>query len=301
MTDFSKVGLYNVQQQPRILFIVGPTASGKSTLAMRIARQFGGEIVCADSQTLRRGLDIGTAKPSIEDQRLVTHHMLDIIDPYDQYSVANYQTRANHIIDTVLKQNKLVIVCGGSGLYIDALYYNYTFSPRTNNQQQRSMYEMLTVDELQCRVREKGYSMPTNSTNKRHLIGVLLRNGAEPKNRHPREDAVCIGLLPETAELRQRINARIDRMFNDGLVDEVKRLVTQFGPPPKKLDAIGYPLVADYLQGIYTLEQVVQLFRTGHWQYARRQKTWFTRHQTIHWCTTIDEAETILTKMLHNF
>lgn len=263
------------------IFIVGPTASGKSALAIQLAEMIGGEIVCSDSQTLRKGLNIGTAKPSSADQSRVPHHMLDIIEPYERYSVAQFSAAAEKCIADIQSRGRVPIVVGGSGLYIDSLFFNYTFSL---TQFDSSKFERMTVEELQTTILDSGLTLPKNASNPRHLIGVLRRgNETAADRRSPRTHAYIFGLQWTDEELKKRISQRVDAMLITGLLDEVKALLAIYGEPPTKLDAIAYPIMAHYLNGQISLEKAKELLKRADWQYARKQKAWFKRNPFIHW------------------
>jgi tRNA dimethylallyltransferase len=266
-----------------IIFIVGPTASGKSSLAMEVARQFDGEIVCADSQTIRRGMDIGTAKPTKLDQKQIAHHLLDVIDPYEPFSVNQFKKLAMTTIDDIKKRGKIPIVVGGTGLYIDSLYFDFQVDEKYENKDYKKELESMSIDKLQQIIREKKYQMPENKNNPRHLIGMILREGRIIENNSPTIDSFIFGLMPEDEALKQRINDRVDMMFGQGYIDEVAKLIKIYGRPNRKLDAIGYSNVIDYLDGKITKEESINLFKSGHWQYARRQKSWFKRNEHIVW------------------
>lgn len=263
-----------------IVFIVGVTASGKTATALRIAKELNGEIVCADSQTLRKDLDIGTAKPNAEEQKITRHHMLDLIGPYDRFSVADFKNQAHEAIKDIHARGKLPIVVGGTGLYIDALFYNYNLNLSDVD---RKDFEKYSVDELQQMIINRGYDLPTNKSNPRHLIGVLARGGKSSVDNIPIEGAMIYGIQRSDEETKYRINLRVDKMFDAGLVDEVKTVVEKYGNPPKKLDAICYPIVKRYLDGEISLKEAKEVFKRADWQYARRQKAWFKRNDFIQW------------------
>jgi tRNA dimethylallyltransferase len=273
-----------------MLFIVGPTASGKSSLAIEIARRYDGEIICADSQTLRRGLDIGTAKPTKKDQNEIPHHLLDIIEPYEEFSVGAFQKLAIAAVKNIQSRGKLPIVAGGTGLYIDSLFYQYELETDQNNRSYKRELQAMSVQELQHKIHDSNYPMPENKENPRHLIGMLLRRGIVKENREPAPGALMYGLQVDDHELKQRINARVETMFRSGFISEVEMIVENYGNPPKKLDAIGYPIAMKYLVGHMSLSEVKELFKTLHWQYARRQKAWFKRNPHIVWLNTKENA-----------
>ncbi len=229
----------------KVIFIVGPTASGKSQLAMDIAIRFDGEIICADSQTIRKNLDIGTAKPSERDRMLVQHHMLDIVEPYERFSAADFKTRAQGIIEDIKSRGKLPIVVGGTGLYIDSLIYDFSFRS-IPDQAQRRLLETMTVAELRNIIKDRGLELPRNELNPRHLIRTIETNGVKPVRSLPRKDAVVVGIDPQNM-LQERIARRVDYMLSHGFIEEVQRVIEQYGDPPTGWDALGYGIVRSAL------------------------------------------------------
>lgn len=262
------------------VFIVGTTASGKTATALKVAKELDGEIICADSQTLRKDLDIGTAKPTPQEQKLVKHHMLDLIDPYERFSVAEFKRQAQVVIADIQKRSKLPIIVGGTGLYIDALFYDYDLK---NSSEDRALYEEMSIDKLQQLIKERGFEMPENKQNPRHLVGVIARGGKTSENKQPVNGARIYGIVRPDEDIKKRISLRIEKMFENGLVDEVKEIVKKYGNPPNKLDAICYPIVQKYLDRELTLTETKELFKRADWQYARRQKAWFKRNKFIQW------------------
>lgn len=273
-----------------LIFIVGPTASGKSGLAMTLAEKFNGEIICADSQTLRKSLDIGTAKSTMEDRQKIKHHLLDVIEPYERFSVAQYKEMAQTAITDIHARGKLPIIVGGTGLYIDALYFDFNVSEDSSNSEQKKELELKSVSELQEIIRANKFPMPENENNPRHLIGVILREGKVSDDVTPVPNALIYGLMPEDEALKSRIAKRVDQMFDNGLVDEVLNLIYEYGEPPAKLDAIGYPIVAQMINGEINEIEAKQMFVQAHWQYARRQKSWFKRNKHIQWFQDVKPA-----------
>jgi tRNA dimethylallyltransferase len=273
-----------------LIFVVGPTASGKSGLAMELAEKLNGEIICADSQTLRKSLDIGTAKPSKLDQQKIKHHLLDVIEPYERYSVAQFKKLAKEAISDIQGRGKLPIIVGGTGLYINALYFDFDVNEDSSNSKYKTELEQKSVKELQEIIRESEFVMPENMNNPRHLIGVILREGQVRKDIVPVQNALIYGLMPEDEVLKNRISERVMQMFDNGLIEEVRGLILQYGEPPEKLDAIGYPITARLINGEINEMEARNLFVQAHWQYARRQKSWFKRNKNIKWFQEVKQA-----------
>ncbi len=263
-----------------IIFIAGPTASGKSSLAMDLAKRIGGEIICADSQTVRKGLDVGTAKPSKEDQAEVPHHMLDLIEPYEKFSVARFKQMAQLIIKQVQERGNIPIVVGGSGLYMDALFYDFEVDGSQQiDVQSKNQLEQKPGNELQEIITKNGWELPENQNNPRHLVGLILRNGHNYENVQPIEGAKMFVIQREREDLQQRIAGRIEQMLGAGLVEEVQKLQQEYGPVPEDFDAIDYSIFARYLKGEVNLAQAKEGLARKHWQYARRQIAWFKRNK----------------------
>jgi tRNA dimethylallyltransferase len=279
---------------PRIvdtIYIVGPTASGKTGLSLEIAQTLPTEIVCADSQTIRQDLDIGTAKPTQEERSFAPHHMLDIIGPYENYSVYDFQHQAKNIITDIHKRNKLAIIVGGTGLYIDSLYYDYQLSDRVINPDYHDELSGLSVELLQEMIIEQGIAMPPNDRNPRHLIGALLRSGINGQKGAPSERSIIVGINPGRDVVVDRINSRVESMFENGFIDEVRSVIEKYGQPPKVFDAIGYRIAARYLSDEITLDEAKELFKIADRQYAKRQMSWFNRNTNIHWFASPEEAK----------
>ncbi len=273
-----------------LLVIVGETASGKSALALELAERFGGEIVCADSQTVYKGLDIGTAKPSIEEQARVPHYGLDLVTPDEQYNTARYKQYADHAIHAIHSRGRLPILVGGTGLYVDAVLYDYQFrspaDPKT-----RSVLENMSVEQLQEQIRERGIAMPTNSQNPRHLIRALETGGEASWAGALRANTLILGLAPDRDELRCRIARRVDVMFDQGLVAEATRASAMYGWDAPGLKAPAYKALRDYVLGDISHDEAKALFVKNDLYLAKRQRTWFRRNKSIHWMKTGEEYQ----------
>ncbi len=271
-----------------LLVIVGETASGKSALAVEIAAEFNGEIICADSRTVYKGLDIGTAKPSAEDRARVPHHGLDLVTPDRQYSAASYKSYAQQTINQVHERNRLPILVGGTGLYIDAVLYDFSFRSPADPVIRRQL-EGLGVEQLQQRIRMRGLTMPENSRNPRHLVRTLETDGQTPQVRPMRLNTLILGLAPERKILEARIRDRVDSMLGLGFADEALRAAGQYGWDAPGLQAPGYRAFREYLEGAVDIETAKALFVKNDLHLAKRQRTWFHRNKSIHWLPTGEE------------
>lgn len=250
-----------------LLVIVGETASGKSDLAMQIAHQFNGEIICADSRTIYKGMDIGTAKPSKQDQTDIRHHLLDIAEPGERYSAGQFKLDALRAINNVSSRDKLPILVGGSGLYIDSVLYDYQFSQGGDNR---------------------------SAVNPRHLDKTVSQ-----KKGQPLENVIVVGLSVPRSELSKRIISRADEMISSGLLDEVKYLLDSC-PNSRVLDAPGYRSFKMYAKGEITLDEARALLIKNSLQLAKRQKTWFKRNQEINWFEDRSEVLSFVSDRLND-
>jgi len=288
-------------QRPKLLAIVGPTASGKSGLAMKIALQYGGEVICADSRTVYKGMDIGTAKPSASDQKAVRHWGLDLVEPGRRFTAADFKRYADAAIADIQNRGKLPILVGGTGLYIDGVLFDFSFIPRPGLGI-RSRLESLSTEELQAEIRDRGYRMPVNSQNRRHLVRTIEREG-ETGSRKPNipESVLLVGLIPPDEILRARILERAEEIFKSGVVKETKKLVKRYGRDNFQSTAgIVYKISLKLIEGEINQKAAIELFKTADWQYARRQKTWFKRNPYIKWFESAEKANNFIEKFWVN-
>ena len=281
-----------------LIVILGETASGKSALALELAKRFGGEIICADSRTIYRGMNIGTAKPSDEEREHVPHHLLDVIDPDQTFSAADFKTQALAAIESISSQGRLPILVGGTGLYIDAVLFDFGFGASADLKL-REKLETKTVDELQAIVIEKGYQMPENDKNKRYLIRTIERRGVVGTKNQGRPNTLVLGLTVEPEELKQRIKNRVDAMLHAGFIDEYRALYERYGEGAPGFRAPGYKAFLPYMQGRASVEQAKAEFARNDWRLAKRQRTWFKRNKTIQWLTDRSNAVDIVTSFLN--
>ncbi|MCA9330882.1 tRNA dimethylallyltransferase [Candidatus Saccharibacteria bacterium] len=248
-----------------LVVIVGPTASGKTALAIELAERYDGEIICADSRTVYKGLDIGTAKPTPEERRQVPHHLLDVAGLDEPFTVADFKQSAEKAIEDISRRGKLAIMVGGSGLYVDAVIYDYQFSDGSRR------------DEVNAR--------------HAHRDSDHSKSGL-------RHNTLLLGLSVDTDRLRERIRARVESMLREGLVEEVKWAIAQH-PGAKALDATGYKAVRAYLSGDLSVDEAADLFVQNDYQLSRRQMTWFRRNKSIHWLNHPSKADDFVTTFLN--
>ncbi len=281
--------------------IVGETASGKSALAMDIAQTFDGELICADSWTVYKGFDIGTAKPSAADRARVPHHLLDVADPAEGFNAPQFQRLALAAISDIAARGKLPILVGGTGLYIDTILYDYGFLPPTDPALREEL-NALSLDELVARA--DTMQLDTDGIdlrNKRRVVRLIENNGARPTKKPLRENTLILGISRPIEELEGRIIERIKIMVADGFPDEVARLGKHYGWDIEALRAPGYRAFADCVLGDCTIEQASERFMRNDLQLAKKQRTWFKRNNSIRWLSTpvnLAEAGDIVTTFL---
>lgn len=294
---------------PKILVIVGPTASGKTRMAVELAQRHNGEVISADSMQIYRTMDIGTAKPTKEEMGGIPHHMIDVADPEEDFSVARYVEMAARCVDDVLARGKLPIVAGGTGLYIDSLLSGRTFAPFSPDSALRG--------ELERELEEKGgqamlealaqvdpeAAQRLHPNDHKRIIRALevYRSTGKTITQHnretqaipPRYDALTIGLaFQDRQAMWRRIDQRVDEMVAAGLEDEVRRLLTSgISPKCTAMQAIGYKEFTQALSGEMTWQEAADVVKLRSRQYAKRQLTWFGRNPNTRWVRWDDPPE----------
>jgi len=280
-----------------LIVITGPTASGKTSLAIELAKKFNGEIICADSRTVYKDMNIGTAKPSAIDCADVPHFGLDLVNPGEYYSVSDFKLYADQKIKEIRSRGHIPFLVGGTGLYIDAVVFNYKFGPPANVEL-RSQLQHKTLDELYEYCDKYNIKLPENYKNKRYVIRSIENNGTKLSRRaEPIDGAIVVGIATERLILRRRIEQRIEQLFDNGVVDEAKMLGDKYGWDNEAMKSNIYPLVNLYLNGIATLDEIKNKCITLDYQLAKRQMTWMKRNKFIHW-VSIDDANKYLSDNL---
>jgi tRNA dimethylallyltransferase len=300
----------------KVIFIVGPTAVGKTDFSISIAQALDGEIVSADSMQLYKFMDIGSAKPSLADRSLIKHYLVDEIDPRDDFSVASYQELGKKYISDIFKIEKQPIVSGGSGLYVNSLLYDMDFSEISSNQ---AIREALQKDVLMFGneyIYEKLVSLdpigsmnihPNNVVKVIRALEVVLTSGKPIKSFRqaliPTKDyeSIIIGLTMNREMLYDRINLRVEMLFEQGLIKEVENLlVIGLSEENISMKGIGYKEVISYLKGEQTLENTKILIKQSTRKYAKRQLTWFKSLENVKWfnLSNISDKNTLLNEVL---
>lgn len=282
-----------------LVVIVGETASGKSALAVELAKRFGGEIVCADSWTVRREVNIGTAKPTAAEQAAVPHHLLDIVGPCEDFTAAVFKRLAQAAIMHIGDRGKLPILVGGTGLYIDGILYDFEFLP-PGDRAAREELNRRSIPELLEQIAAAGIELGNIDTgNKRRLIRLLETGGARPGKDELRPNTLILGLRIGREELNRRIEKRVDYMLADGLEDEVRVLSERYGWQCEALKGVGYAQWRGYFEGVQSLDETRAKIIKATRDLAKRQRTWFKRNNGIHWVEKQIEAVELVTTHLN--
>lgn len=274
--------------------ICGPTGSGKSNLAIELASLIGGEIISADSIAIYKGLDIGAAKPNVEDRKLVAHHMIDIAEPIAEYSVAQYKEDSRKIMADILSRGKVPIICGGTGYYIDALLYDFSYGNCQKDENFRKK-----CDEI---IEEKGIEflyerlksvdpetyITLHVNDKMRIVRALeifettgVKKSEITDKKTPVIPFFAYSYDYRRDELYSRINERVDKMFDQGLVAEVENLLTYVSPSAQSMQGIGYKEIVDGLKNNSSVSDMKESVKLNTRHYAKRQITWFKRLENI--------------------
>jgi len=285
--------------QPPLVVVVGQTAPGKSALALSLAERFNGEIICADPWTVRREVNIGTAKPSAEEQRRVPHHLLDIVDPCEDFTAAVFKRLANQTIKQITARGKLPIMVGGTGLYIDSVLFDYSFLPASDSRQRQAL-NALTIPALLAIIDQEGLSLEgIDIRNKRRLIRLIEAGGARPARRALRSNSLILETVLPRDELTRRISRRVDAMLQQGLAEEVRRLADSYGWECEALKGIGYREWQPFFAGSQDLEQTRARIVSATLGLAKRQRTWFKRNTSINRIYKTEDAVDLVTTFLN--
>jgi tRNA dimethylallyltransferase len=296
-----------MKKLPQLVAVVGPTATGKSDLAVELALKFGGEVISADSRQVYRGLDIGTGKITPAEMKEVPHWLLDVVNPDQQFTVIDYKDRAERVINQILDRERLPILVGGTGLYIQAVVDDLALPNVPPNKKLRSELEgrpMAELYELLKRV-DPERAKNIDQYNPRRLIRALeifAELGYIPKPPKPNQkyDVLFIGLDLPDDRLRQRINERLASRLENGMIEEVKELHRR-GLSYDRLESLGleYRYLALFLQNNLNRQELKETLQNKIWQYARRQRTWFKHNEKIHWFNPTDQ--TAITELVGEF
>ena len=283
----------------KVIVICGPTASGKTALSIELAKKINGEIVSADSMQIYKDMNIGTAKPTIEEMQGIKHYLLDFVSPEERYSVAQYKQDAKRAIKEIIKKGKTPIIVGGTGLYVDSLIYEIEYNDIKIDEEYRNKLETIVekngLEELYKKALEiDPVAMEKISKNdKKRIMRILEIYKATGKTKTQQElesrkkpveyDYRIFAINWDREILYQRINKRVDIMIEQGLVNEVKNILDKYDKFPTAMQGLGYKEVVDYINGIYTKEEMIEKIKMETRRYAKRQLTWFRKNKQTIW------------------
>lgn len=281
-----------------LLALVGPTATGKTELSLKLAQRLNGEIISSDSMLIYRGMDIGTAKPSLKEQKLVPHHMIDIVNPDEQYNAALYSIKAKQIITEIYQRGKLPILTGGTGLYVNAVLYGYNFTEASCDSKLReklmlecnihgkeALHKKLRLidPETASQIHKNNVKRIIRALEIYYLSGKTLSESAN-REKVPIYNLLTYGLCLDRELLYNRIEKRIQKMLDEGLVEEVRGLLEKgYHSKLNSMQGLGYKEIVLYLTGELTLEESISLLNKNTRNFAKRQLTWFRRDKQIKW------------------
>ena len=294
----------------KVIIICGPTASGKTDLSINIAEKINGEIVSADSMQIYKDMDIGTAKPSMEERKKIEHYMIDIINPDERYSVADFKCEAMKCIEKIVKKGKVPIVVGGTGLYIDSIYYGIEYNEIKTDLVYREKLEEIAKKEGLEKLYEKALEIDPiaikkiSKNDKKRIIRVLeiyhetgktkTEQEAESIKKEKQYDYKIIAIDMDRKQLYERINKRVDMMIDQGLIEEVEKILKKYNTFPTAMQGLGYKEVVKYINNEYTKEEMIEKIKMESRRYAKRQITWFKRNKDIIWLNSSDKEKQMM-------
>ncbi len=286
-------------QKNKVIVICGPTASGKTALSIELAKKINGEIVSCDSMQIYEDMNIGTAKPTLEEMQGIKHYLIGYVSPEKRYSVADYKKDAKKAIKEIIEKGKNPIIVGGTGLYIDSLIYEIEYQDIKLDEEYRKKLEkevqekgLEVLYERAKQIDEKAIEK-ISSTDKKRILRVLEIYHATGKTKTEQEiesrkkeveyDYKVFALNWDREKLYERINKRVDIMFEQGLIKEVKNILNNYDKFPTAMQGLGYKEVVDYLNGLYTKEEMIEKIKMETRRYAKRQLTWFRKNKQTIW------------------
>jgi tRNA dimethylallyltransferase len=283
----------------KLIIITGPTASGKTALAIKLAKRFNGEIISADSRAIYKGIDIASAKPSLEEREGVPHWGFDLTEPDQIFTAADFKEYAFEKISEIHSRGKIPFLVGGTGLYIDAVLYDYDFAGEPD-EELRAELNSKSIEELQAVIEQAKIEMPENSKNKRYLIRAIEKSKKHKRNsgkKHNGFNSIVVGITTERDELRTRIFARNEQFFSSGIIEEAQKMAQKYGWQSEAMTTNAYPLIRDFLDENLTKEELIEKMSVRDWRLAKRQITFMKRNKDINWLTLAEAEQYISSKM----
>lgn len=292
--------------KPKVIVICGPTASGKTSLSISLAKKINGEIVSCDSMQIYKEMDIGSAKPTVEEMQEIKHYLVDFVSPEKRYSVSEYKEDASKAIEEIINKGKTPIIVGGTGLYLNSFIYNIQYNEMEVDLNYRRELEKEAeeygLEVLYNRAKEiDPEAMEKVSANDKKRITRVLeiynatgRNKTELEKKSRKEvsyNYLIFGINMERSILYDRINKRVDIMLEQGLIEEVKNLINKYSNMPTAMQGLGYKEVKEFLDGNISKEEMIEKIKMETRRYAKRQITWFKRIENIIWLDGLNKTE----------
>lgn len=285
--------------KPKVIVICGPTASGKTALSIELAKKINGEIISCDSMQIYKYMDIGTAKPTLEEQKEVKHHLIDFVEPNQRYSVAEYKKDAEKSIEEILSKGKTPIIVGGTGLYVDSLIYGIEYPEIELDEEYRKQLEKEIEEkgleslynkakEIDSKAMEK--ISPNDKKRIMRVVEIYKATGKtkteqeiESRTHEVKYDYKVFAIKMDREKLYERINKRVDLMVKKGLIEEVQNILKKYDKFPTAMQGLGYKEVVEYLDGKTTKEEMIDKIKMQTRRYAKRQITWFKKNKQTVW------------------
>ena len=281
-----------------LIILTGPTAVGKTDLSIKLSKSLNAEIISADSMQIYKYMDIGSAKISQEEMKEINHHLIDVVDPNVEFSVVDFKNKAQKVMDELIEHNKLPILTGGTGLYLNSLIYNMDFAKSNANNEIREKLEQELAENGIDYMHEKLRGLDEEAANRIHknntkrviraievcMSGQKMNDFSKDLRYNEKYKPIIIVLNRDREVLYQRINKRVDIMLENGLLDEVKELLKMgYTKDMISMQGIGYKEMIKYLDGEYTYDEAIEIIKRDSRRYAKRQLTWFKRYQDAKW------------------
>ena len=301
-------------QKNKVIVICGPTASGKTALSIELAKQINGEIVSCDSMQIYKDMDIGTAKPTVEEMQGIKHYLIGYVSPEERYSVADYKTDAKKAIKEIIDKGKMPIVVGGTGLYLDSLIYEIEYQDIKLDEEYRKKLEeeveekgLDVLYERAKQIDEKAIEKISPNDKKRilrileiyHATGkTKTQQEIESRKKEVEYDYKVYALDWDRQKLYDRINKRVDMMIEQGLIEEVKQILDKYDTFPTAMQGLGYKEVVEYLEGKLTKEKMIEKIKMETRRYAKRQLTWFRKNKQTIWLDAEDTLQNNIHRIL---
>ena len=289
--------------KPKVIVICGPTASGKTALSIELAKKINGEIISSDSMQIYKDMDIGTAKPTKQEMQEIKHYLLDFVEPDQRYSVAQFKKDAEKAIEEILAKNKVPIIVGGTGLYVDSLIYGIEYQEIELDKkyreelEERAQKEGLETLYEQAKKIDPQAIEKISANDKKRILRILeiyhstgktkTQQEIESRKNEVKYDYKVFALNIEREKLYERINKRVDIMIKQGLIQEVENLCSKYTEFPTAMQGLGYKEVVEYLQGKISEQEMIEKIKMETRRYAKRQLTWFRKNKQTIWLDAV--------------